>query len=202
MVRQKHPILSMIYIMKPEPMIHANATAARNSKNAQCHFLLKGENTLILREGCRSYWMSASILMHSSSILGKLIMSSKTRCPQRDPILMTCFLSGQSMTSSFQIETCPCSLYIEWHSSYTHEDEREVLKDLLHSNFVVVEVEKVVPYIGYHVVEIFLEKEHYFITDTLSTRQISNNSLLLLKPFRIKMLNRIGRGALKIPSVR
>ena len=91
------------------------------------------------------------------------------------------------------------SLYIEEHSSSIREDEREVLRDLLHSNFVIVEVEKVVPYIGYHVAEIFPGKEHYFITDTLSTRQISNHSLLLLKLYRIKTLNKIGGGALKIP---
>ena len=91
------------------------------------------------------------------------------------------------------------SLYIEEHFSSIREDEREVLRDLLHSNFVIVEVEKVVPYIGYHVAEIFPGKEHYFITDTLSTRQISNHSLLLLKLYRIKTLNRIGGGALKIP---
>jgi hypothetical protein len=91
------------------------------------------------------------------------------------------------------------SLYIEERSSSIREDEREVLRDLLHSNFVIVEVEKVVPYIGYHVAEIFSGKEHYFITDTLSIRKISNHSLLLLKLYRIKTLNRIGGGALKIP---
>ena len=91
------------------------------------------------------------------------------------------------------------SLYIEENSSCIHEDEREVLRDLLLSNFVIVEVEKVVPYIGYHVAEIFPGEEHYFITDTLSTRQVSNHSLLLLKLYRIKTLNRIGGGVLKIP---
>ena len=90
------------------------------------------------------------------------------------------------------------SLYIEWHFSSICEDEREVLKDLLHSNVVVVEVEKVVPYMGYHVAKIFPGKEHYFNKDTLLTRQISNHSLLLLKLYRIKTLNRIGGGELKI----
>ncbi|MGC8516194.1 MAG: DUF1186 domain-containing protein, partial [Thermoplasmata archaeon] len=36
------------------------------------------------------------------------------------------------------------SIYMEEHSSSINEDEREVLNDLLHSNFVVVDVEKVV----------------------------------------------------------
>ena len=80
------------------------------------------------------------------------------------------------------------SLYIGENFSFIHEDEREVLRDLLLSNFVIVEVEMVVPYIGYHVSEIFPGKEHYFITDTLSTRRISNHSLLLLKLYRIKTL--------------
>ena len=69
-----------------------------------------------------------------------------------------------------------------------------MLKDIQHSNFVIVEVEKVVPYIGYHVAEIFPGKEHYFITDTLSTRQISNHNLLLLKLYGIRTLNRIAGG--------
>ena len=78
------------------------------------------------------------------------------------------------------------SLYIEKHSSSIREDEHDVLKDIQHSNFVIVEVEKVVPYVGYHVAEIFPGKEHYFITDTLSTKQVSNHSLLLLKLYRIR----------------
>ena len=91
------------------------------------------------------------------------------------------------------------SLYIENHSSSIRKAERDVLKDIQHSNFVIVEVEKVVPYVGYHVAEIFPGKEHYFITDTLSTKQVSNHSLLLLKLYGIRTLNRIAGGVLKIP---
>ena len=63
-------------------MIHAIATAARNSKSVSGHFLLKGKNRPILRKGCGRSAISASILMHSSSIFGKRMMSSDTRCPQ------------------------------------------------------------------------------------------------------------------------
>lgn len=91
------------------------------------------------------------------------------------------------------------SLYIQLNGSRINEDEREILNLLVRSNFVVVEVEKVVPYIGYHVIEIFPGSERYFITDTLSTKQISNHSLLLFRLYRIKTLNRIGGGVLKIP---
>jgi len=91
------------------------------------------------------------------------------------------------------------SLYLEEYSSSIREDERDVLKGLLFSNFVIVEVERVIPYLGYYVSEIFPGNDPYFITDTLSISQVSNHSLLLLRLYRIKTLNRIGGGALKIP---
>jgi|GEM_PF-5160611 len=91
------------------------------------------------------------------------------------------------------------SLYLQEHSSTIREDERNVLSDLMYSNFVVVEVERIVPYLGFHVLQVFPQKEHYFITDTLSTSYIANHSLLLLRLYKIGTLNRIGGGALKIP---
>ena len=91
------------------------------------------------------------------------------------------------------------SLYIQLNSSSIKEDEREILNGLIRSNFVVVEVEKVVPYIGYHVVEMFPGGERYFVTDTLSTKQVSNHSLLLFRLYRIRTVNRIGGGIMKIP---
>ena len=55
------------------------------------------------------------------------------------------------------------------------------------------------PYVGYDVAEIFPGREHYFITDTLSSKQLSNHSVLLLKLYRIRTLNWISGGVLIIP---